>query len=123
MIPPEPSDEEALYLAGESVKIRFEDRWTHAGRKLAHGIAVAAHRADEHDLACRTGIAHPVGIAASADQVVPPIEIDRVHRQRDCLTALSPPDFENVEVAANHANPDQKSKYTAEMCSTAPGLR
>src|SRR5271156_2398666 len=32
-------------------------------------------------------------------------EIERVHRQRDRIAALSPTDFEHVEVAANHANP------------------
>src|SRR5216683_6557926 len=47
-----------------AVEIGRENRWTQAGAKLAHGIAAAAHRADERDFACRAGIAHPVGVAA-----------------------------------------------------------
>jgi hypothetical protein len=77
--------EEALQLAGEAAKIGFENRWTLAGRELAHGIAVAAHRASEDDFACRADIAHPIGFAAGGDQVAPPIEVKRVHRERDCL--------------------------------------
>ena len=38
--------EEALDLAGEAVEIGFENRWTQAGGKLAHGIAAPPHRAD-----------------------------------------------------------------------------
>ena len=62
-----------MYVAGEAIKVGFENRWTLAGRKLAHGIAVAAHRTGEHDFACSASIAHPVGIAASADEIAPPI--------------------------------------------------
>src|SRR6266436_5377481 len=102
--------EEALHLAGEAVKIGFENRWTLAGRELAHGIAVAAHRASEDDFACRADIAHPIGFTAGGDQVAPPIEVKRVHRQRDCLATLSSANFENVEVAANQASPDEKNK-------------
>jgi hypothetical protein len=105
---------EALHLAGEAVKIGFENRWTLAGRELAHGIAVAAHRASEDDFACRADIAHPIGFTAGGDQVAPPIEVKRVHRERDCLAALSSANFENVEVAANQANPDEKNKCTTQ---------
>jgi hypothetical protein len=97
-----------------AIKIGFEDRWTHARGKLAHSIAVAAHRAGEHDFACCTGIAHPIGIAAGADQISPPIEIERVYRQPEYLAAFSPTDFENVEVAADKANPDESSERTAQ---------
>jgi len=37
--------------------------------------------------------------------------IERVHRQRDCPAALSPTDFENVEVAADQANPNEKNEH------------
>jgi hypothetical protein len=48
------------------------------------------------------------------DQVAPPIEVERVYRERDCLAALSPPDFENVEVAADQANPNERSEDTTQ---------
>ena len=98
--------EESLNLAIEAVKIGFENRWTHPREKLAHGIAMAAHCADEHHFACRAGIAHPVGIAAGANEITPPLEFEQIDRQRDCLATLPAPDFENVEVAADQANPD-----------------
>ena len=78
-----------------------------------HGIAAAAHCADEHDFARRAGIAHPVGIAASADQVVLPREFDRVHWQRERPAALSPADLENIEVAADQADPNETCEDTA----------
>ena len=81
------------------------------GGKLAHGIAVAAHRASEDDFACRADIVHPVGSTAGADQVAPSVEIERVHRYRDCLATLSATHFENVEVPTDQANPDQKNKH------------
>jgi hypothetical protein len=122
--------EEPLYLAGEAVKIGFEDRWTLAGRELAHGIAVAAHRASEDDFACRADISHPIGFAAGADQVAPPIEVKRVHRERDYLAALSSANFENVEVAADQTDPNEGSEDTTqdalsgawpEIARTTPG--
>jgi hypothetical protein len=113
-----------LYLAGEAVKVGFENRWTLAGRKLAHGIAVvAAHRTGEHDFTCSTSIAHPVGIAAGADEIPPSIEIERVHRQRDRLAGLASADFEDVEVAAGQADPDEKCKRMAEDAIEGAGLR
>jgi hypothetical protein len=42
------------------------------GTKLAHGMAAAAHRADESYFACRAGAADPVGVGAGADQITPP---------------------------------------------------
>ena len=78
--------EEALYLAGEAINVGFENRWTLAARKLAHGIAVAAHRTGEHDFACSASIARPVGIAAGADEIASSIEIERVHGQRNSLS-------------------------------------
>jgi hypothetical protein len=98
----------------------------------ARGIAVAAHGAGEHDFAGCAGIAHPIGNAAGADQIPPPIEIERVHRQRDCLLTLSPPNFENIEVAADQANPNESSERTTqdaidgarpEIALTIPGHR
>src|ERR1700730_11919421 len=121
---------EALHLAGEAVKIGFENRRTLAAGKLAHGIAVAAHRASEDDFACRADIAHPIGFAAGADQVAPPIEVKRVHRERDYLAALSSANFEHVEVAADQTDPNEGSEDTTqdalsgawpEIARTTPG--
>src|SRR6202030_3790066 len=42
------------------------------------------------------------------------IQIERVHRQRDFLPTPSPPHFENVEMAADQANPDESSERTAQ---------
>jgi hypothetical protein len=72
------------------------------------------HRADEHDFARGAGVAHPIGVAAGTDQIALPFEIERVDRQRDRPAALSPADFENVEVAADEANPNQKNQRTAQ---------
>src|ERR1700752_341096 len=63
--------------------------------------------------ACSTGIAHPVGIAASTDQVAVPLEFDRVHRQREFPAAFSPADFEHVEVAADQADPNERNDDAA----------
>ena len=115
--------EEALYLAGEAINVGFENRWTLAGRKLAHGIAVAAHRTGEHDFACSASIAHPVGIAAGADEIASSIEIERVHRQRDRLAGLASAYFEDVEVAADQADPDEKCKRMAEDAIEGAGPR
>jgi hypothetical protein len=43
-----------------------------------------------------------------------PFEIERVYRQRDFLATRSPADFENVEVAADQTNPDEKNKRVTE---------
>jgi hypothetical protein len=75
---------------------------------------VAAHRAGEHHFACRAGITHPVGFAAGADQVAPSLKIERVHWLRDYLVTLSPSDFENVEMAADQANPNERSEDTTQ---------
>ena len=112
--PPIPSvREEALDLAREAIEIGLQNRWTHVGWKLARGITAAAHRADEHDFARGAGIAHPVGVAARTDQIALAIEIERVHRKRDRPAALSSADFENVEVAADQADPNQKNERPA----------
>ena len=74
--------------------------------KLAGSIVLTTHRADEHDLARRAGVAHPVGVAAGADQIALSVEIERIDRQRDRPSALSPADFENAEVAADQPDPN-----------------
>lgn len=106
--------EEALDLAGEAVEICLENGWTHVGWKLARMVAAAAHRTDERDLTRRPSIAHPIGVAAGADQVALPFEIERIHRQRDRPAALSPSDFEYVEVAPDQANPYEKHERTSQ---------
>jgi hypothetical protein len=91
---------------------------------------VAAHRASEDDFTCRADIAHPIGFAAGRDQVAPPIEVKRVHRERDCLATLSSANFENVEVAADQTDPNEGSEDTTqdafngawpEIARTTPG--
>jgi hypothetical protein len=69
---------------------------------------------DEHHFARGAGIAHPVGVAAGADQIALSFEIERVHRQRDCPAALSSTDLENEEVTADQANPNKQSERTTE---------
>jgi hypothetical protein len=69
-------------------------------------IALAAHCAGEHHFADRPGVPYPIRIAAGADQVAPPVEIERIYRQRDGPAALSPTDFEDIKVAANQPDPD-----------------
>jgi hypothetical protein len=73
----------------------------------------AAQGADQRNLARGAGLAHPVGVAAGADQIAPPADLDRVDRQRDCPAALSAADFENVEVTADEANPNNGNKEAA----------
>ena len=92
----------------------MKNRWTHVGWNLARSVAAAPYRADQRDLACCPGIAHPIGVAAGADQIALPFEIERVDRQRDRPAALSPTDFENVEVTADQANPNKQNERTTE---------
>src|SRR5271166_122574 len=75
---------------------------------------VTAHRPDQCDFARCPGIADPVRFAAGADQIAPAIEIEQVHRQRDRSAALSTADFEDVEVPADQANPDEIPEHTSE---------
>jgi hypothetical protein len=102
--------EEAVRLAGEAVKIGFEDRWTRTGGKLAHGIVVTAHRAGRAPLRLSRGYYAPSWIAAGGDQVTPAIEVKRVHRYRDCPATLSATHFENVEVPVDRANPRREKQ-------------
>src|SRR5437773_4177323 len=81
---------------GEAVEIGFENRRTQAGRKARARHNGGGTSADECHFACRAGITHPVGVAAGADQIAPPLELEWVHRQRDRPPALSPADFEYV---------------------------
>jgi hypothetical protein len=69
--------EEALNLAGEAIEIRFENRRAQLGGKLAYGVATAPQSADEYNFAGCAGIAHPIGIAAGANQIRSPSELDR----------------------------------------------
>src|SRR5439155_26628771 len=67
----------------------------------------------EHDFACRAGIAHPIGVAAGADEIQPAVDLDRIHRKRDHPAACSPADLENVEMAPDQANPYEKDEDAA----------
>jgi hypothetical protein len=102
--------EEALYFASEAVEIGFENGWTHARREFTHGVTTSAHRAGEHNFACRTGISHPGGIAAGGDKIAPRVEIERIDRQRDRLAAPPSPHFEYIEVPADQANRNEKNE-------------
>src|SRR6516165_11098176 len=103
----------ALNLTGEAVKIGLENRWTHVRWKLACGVGAAPHRADKHDFTRCPGVAHPVGIASGADEIALPVEIERVDWQRDRPAALSSVDFENVEVASDQADTNEKHEHAA----------
>src|SRR6516165_8154993 len=115
--------EKALNLAGEAVEIGFEDRRPQVRRKLARTVALADQRADQHDLACRARIAHPVGVAAGADQIALSGEIERVDGQRNRPGAGSSADFENVEMPAHQANSNEKNQRTAKDAVEGPRLQ
>ena len=110
----------ALHLAGKAVEIGFEDRRAQAGRKLRYGIAAAAHRTDESNFACRAGIAHSIRIAACADEIPPPVEIEQIDRQGDRSAALAPAHFEHIEVAADEADADERGEHAAEDSIGSP---
>src|SRR6266700_886784 len=104
----------ALHLGGVAVEIGLEDRRTQAWGNLMHAIAPTAQRPGEHDFAGGAGIPDPVRLAASADQIAPPVEFERIHRQRDRPAALSPTDLEDTEVAADQADPNEKREHAAD---------
>ena len=72
------NQEESLNLAREAIEISFENRRAQVGGKLAYGIATALQGADEYDFADCAGIVHPIGIAAGANQIPSPSELNRV---------------------------------------------
>ena len=92
-----------------------------AGVGLAHNLGEVRVRLSDGGvshgrarLRSPASIAHPVGIAAGANQVAVPVEVERVNWQRDYLTALSPTDFENVKVAADQTYPNETREDTSE---------
>jgi hypothetical protein len=76
-------------------------------------VARAAQRADQRDLARGAGVAHPVGFAAGGDQIAPPLEFERIDRQRDRPAARSAGHLENVEMATDEADPDEAHQGAA----------
>ena len=63
--------------------------------------------AGERDLARRPGIANPLGIAPGADQEAAPFEKEQIHGECEGFAGLAAADLENMEVAADQADPDQ----------------
>jgi len=51
------------------------------------------------------------------------VKVLSVHRQRDRLAGLASAGFEDVEVAADQADPDEKSKRLAEDAIEGAGVR
>jgi|SRR6516162_1810443 len=70
--------EESLNLAREAIEISFENRRAQVGGKLPYGVPTTPQGADEYNLADCAGIAHTIGIAASANQIPSLSELDRV---------------------------------------------
>jgi hypothetical protein len=65
-------------------------------------------------MARRAGIAHPVGIAPRTDEIAMSVEVDWVDRQREGPAALPPTDFENPEMAADQADPNENNERATE---------
>jgi hypothetical protein len=54
-------------------------------------------------------------VSPRADQVAPSLLIERIHRQRDGLSALPAADFKNVEMALDHTDPNELHQDAAEQ--------